>query len=114
VRIYNETNAALHDVSLSYQGGDRGAEQIVPGGIATSDIRSSGESSIALSYRDSQGASRKAAGLAFIESGYRGSLEIHVGDKGVRLVDRIHADGYPGPWVIPVRPTDRMKLVKPR
>jgi hypothetical protein len=49
VMIFNETNAALSDVIVSYGDGQRRAERIEAGGIATSDIQSYGESGIILS-----------------------------------------------------------------
>jgi hypothetical protein len=55
VMIFNETNATLSDVVVSYGDGQRRAERIEAGGIATSDIQSYGASGIILTYRDSQG-----------------------------------------------------------
>jgi hypothetical protein len=114
VMIFNETNAALSDVIVSYGDGQRRAERIEAGGIATSDIQSYGESGIILSYRDSQGNPRTSEGLAYIETGFRGSLEIHVRDAGLRLVDDIRVGPYPGPWMIRLSPAGRLKVVKPR
>jgi hypothetical protein len=113
VTVFNETNDMLTEVVVAYQGGQRRAEQIMPGGSASSDIRSSGESGVTLSYRDSQGNLMVPESFAYIEPGYRGSFDIHVREEGIRLVDGIHADGYPGPWSVRLRPKDQMITARP-
>jgi hypothetical protein len=112
VTILNETDAALVDVELTYSHGERRAERLAPGGVATSDIRCYGDSGLTLSY--SQGNMRKSMGLAYIETGYRGSQEVHVRYEGVRLVDDIEIGPYPGGRLIPMTPTGEMTIVKPR
>src|SRR5262245_56261393 len=46
VTVFNETGSPLSDVRVSYAGGERTAERIMPCGIAASDIQSYGESTI--------------------------------------------------------------------
>ncbi len=110
VMVFNQAHFTLSDVSISYSGGDRTAARIVPGGMATADIRSQGESDMTLSYRDSKGVLRTWEGDVFIESGYRGRLEFHVRDEGVTRVDGISSDPHPPPWAFRVAPTGQMTM----
>jgi hypothetical protein len=110
VHVFNETGKPIHDICVSYGERKREAKTLLPGQIASSDIRCAGEDGIDFSYRDLGEGLKVSRGLCYIESGYRGSLEIHVKPTGLKLVDRIALGPYPPRWVIPVEPEDKMKV----
>jgi hypothetical protein len=113
VTIFNESGTALSDVSINYGGGKRTAERIIAGSSATASIRSSGESGITLSYRDSDGGVKSTKSLAYIEAGYRGSLEIHVEPGSIRILDRVYPDAAPPPWAVPAARNCPMRCRQP-
>jgi hypothetical protein len=88
VRVHNNTSNLLTDVRISYRYGELTAGTIKPGAEASWKIRCSGESDVILEYRNSLGVLITKADNTYIEHNYRGSLDLHIGDTGVRVVDR--------------------------
>jgi hypothetical protein len=86
--IINETSAAISHVRVTFLFGQRTAERIEPGGLATTEIESGGSAGIYLSYRDSKGIVRKNVRL--YESGENGSQDrgffrVRVTDEGLKF-----------------------------
>jgi hypothetical protein len=88
VRVRDDTSEPLTDVRIRYRYGERTAGMIKPGAAASWTICCSGASDVILEYRNSRGALVTKADNTYIEHNYRGSLDLHVGDTGVRTVDR--------------------------
>jgi hypothetical protein len=109
VIVINETAGPITEVRVSYGAGERTADRMMPDTIANSDIRCAGEDGVDFSYTDRNGVLREKKGLAYIESGYRGYIEIHVRTDGVSVFDGIRLGPYQG-WMVPVRPKDEMKV----
>lgn len=89
VTVCNETEHQLTKVQISFRGGKRKAERIAPGRSASWKIIPSGESSVSLSYKSQTGTIHRVDANVYIESGYRGSLELRVRPNGVWMTRRI-------------------------
>jgi hypothetical protein len=87
VCVHNDTSDPLSDVRIRYRYGERTAGMIKAGGEASCEIRCSGASDVILEYRNSFGVLITKADNSYIEHNYRGSLDLHIGDDGVRVVD---------------------------
>jgi hypothetical protein len=94
VSVINETGAALDQVRLTFTGGDCRAERIEAGGREIWAVSPWGESGITLAFRDAKGDHVVVNGELYIEGGYRGSVEFHVGPGGTKVIDRTR----PGPF----------------
>ena len=105
--VFNESSAPIYALRVSFLTGERIAEELKPGGVATSEIQSGGDAGIFFSYRDSKGVLRKAEPL-YYESGNRGFVEVHITNEGERLVNGIYAFDAPSIWSIRVRPAGQM------
>jgi hypothetical protein len=88
VRVHNDTSDPLSDVRIRYRYGERKAGMIKAGGKASWEISCSGASDVILEYRNSFGVLITKADNTYIEHNYRGSLDLHIGDSSVRVVDR--------------------------
>jgi hypothetical protein len=88
VRVHNDTSDPLSDVRIRYRYGERKAGMIKAGGKASWEISCSGASDVILEYRNSFGVLITKTDNTYIEHNYRGSLDLHIGDSGVRVVDR--------------------------
>jgi hypothetical protein len=88
IKVYNNTSGPLTDVRIRYSYGERTASMIKAGGKASWEIRCSGESDVILEYRNPLGVLVIKADNTYIEHSYRGSLDLHVDDNGVRAVNR--------------------------
>jgi len=110
--IFNETGNALRDVSISFMTGERTAEQIKPGGFAVTEIESGGSAGVFISYRDSAGILRKDEPVYSSEDvgTDRGFLEVHLTDKGTRLVKGIYTAIDIPFLTIHVEPTGQMTV----
>jgi hypothetical protein len=113
VTVFNETSTAIRDLRLGFSDGVRTAERIEPGGYATTEIQSGGESGVFLTYRDPRGSLRRDVPVYYSDSTAspdRGYVEIHLTNEGTRIVKRI----YNFDWIdikiltLRVRPTGRM------
>jgi hypothetical protein len=90
VVVINKTGEDIFDVLISYEGGERRATQIRPGGESAWRIRARGESDIVLLYRDANGKLIRKADNAYFESGYRGSIYFYIRQKGVQADNPIY------------------------
>ncbi len=90
VRVYNNTSDPLTDVRIRFRYGERMAYLIKAGGEASWQIRTSDGSDVVLEYRNSLGVLIINADNTYIEHNYRGSLDLHVGENSVRVVDRTY------------------------
>jgi hypothetical protein len=88
VTVRNSTSEPLTDVRIRYRYGECTARMIRPGADAAWRIRCTGASDVVLEYRDSHGVLVTKSDTTYIERHYRGSLDLHIGDTGVRVVDR--------------------------
>jgi hypothetical protein len=112
--IFNVTSTAIRDVRISLLYRERTAGQIEPGGNAKTEIQSGGESGVFFSYRDSNGILRKDEPIYYSDSTAspdRGFLEVHVSDKGTRLVKNIYNFDFDiSSPPVRVKPTGRMTV----
>jgi hypothetical protein len=93
VSVINETESSLDQVQVAFTGGACHAERIEAGGHATWQINPQGESGITLAFRDANGQHVVVNGDLYVEGGYRGSVQFHVGRGGTWVIDRTR----PGP-----------------
>jgi hypothetical protein len=91
--IFNETGQAMRDVRISFMSGARTAERIEPGGFAVTEIETSGDAGVFMSYRDSDGILRMDEPVYYSEDigAERGFLEVHLSEKGARRVKGIYS-----------------------
>ena len=95
VTLYNESSATLHDVRIRFHYGNRTAERIEPGEIATTEIQSGGDAGVFISYRTSSGLFRKDEPLYYSEDigGLDvGFLEVRVTNEGTRAIKQIDSN----------------------
>jgi hypothetical protein len=105
--VFNESSTPIYGLRVSFLVGERTAEELKPGRIATSEIQSGGDAGIFFSYQDSTGVIKKAEPI-YYESGDRGFVEVHITNKTERLINGIYAFDAPPFWRIQVAPTGKM------
>jgi hypothetical protein len=88
VRVHNNTSNPLSDVGIRFRYGERKVSMIKAGGEVSWEISCSGASDVTLEYRNSLGVRIIKTDNTYIEHNYRGSLDLHIGDSGVKVVDR--------------------------
>jgi len=111
--ILNETGNAMGDGRISFLSGERTAERIEPGGFAVTEIESGGSAGDFISYRDSAGILRNDEPVYYSEdmgSLDRGFLEVHLTEKGTRLVKGIYTAIDIPILTIHVQPTGQMTV----
>ena len=87
VTVHNDTPEPITDVRVRYRHGERKVGVINPGGEAAWGIRSSGASDVVLEYRKSRGILTTKTDNTYIEHNYRGFLDFHVDENGIRVID---------------------------
>src|SRR5262249_6329275 len=95
VRVRNDTDNLLTKVGITFTGGRCHVEGLPPHRQGAWGIRASNESAIVLRDTDAARRVKSKNDNAYIEPGYRGSLDFRVGHDGVRVVNRIKA--FPNP-----------------
>jgi hypothetical protein len=89
VTIFNETSAAIRDVRLDSFYGERTSERIEPGAFAVTEFQIIPGDTLSMSYRDTIGIRKEE--LLYRSDEYsstpRGSLEVHMTNKGIKLVN---------------------------
>src|ERR1700679_4000972 len=110
--IFNESSSAMGDVRIDYFYGRRTGERIEPGGVALTVFQIYGGGTVSMSYRDSAGIRRDE--LLYVSGEHshmpRGSLLLHVTNKGTRLVVSAYTAIDVPAWTFPTWPTGRMTV----
>jgi hypothetical protein len=107
VTVYNESSGDISNLRVAFPDGDRVAEYLAPGHTARAEIQFADEG-IFFSYTDRGGIARSAEEV-FDYMGNRGTLEYHVTNDGVRIVNGIYwFDEIPILGVYRVAPKGRM------